>query len=64
MFSLYVDLDLGKGSNVEFVSHAKGRAHTGGMGIGRKTQNLKVFDAPTAEELTHNLKATEANMER
>jgi proteasome assembly chaperone (PAC2) family protein len=34
----------------------------GGMGLGRKTQNLKVFDAPTAEELIHNLKATEVNV--
>jgi hypothetical protein len=31
-------------------SHAEGRTHMEGMGIG-KTQNMKVFDVPTAEEL-------------
>jgi hypothetical protein len=43
---------LGKCSSVFGLgSRAKGRAHTRGMGIGRKTQNLKVSDVPTAEEL-------------
>jgi hypothetical protein len=32
-------------------SHAKGRAHTGGIGIGRKPKNMKAFDVPTPEEL-------------
>jgi hypothetical protein len=31
--------------------HDKGRADMGNMGIGRKTQNMKVFDVPTPEEL-------------
>jgi hypothetical protein len=31
-------------------SHDKGKAHTGHIGIGRKTQNMKAFDVPTAEE--------------
>jgi hypothetical protein len=29
-----------------------------------KTQNMKVFDGPTPEELTQKLKATEVNMRR
>jgi hypothetical protein len=32
-------------------SHDKGRAHTGDIGIGKKTQNMKAFDVPTPEEL-------------
>jgi hypothetical protein len=31
-------------------SHATGRTCTGGIGKGKETQNLKVFDVPTAEE--------------
>jgi hypothetical protein len=43
---------LGKYSNiVGLPSHNKGRAHVGGMGIGRKQKIKKVFDVPTAEEL-------------
>jgi hypothetical protein len=36
---------------VEFGSHDKGRAHFGDIEIGRKHQNMKVFDASTPEEL-------------
>jgi hypothetical protein len=32
-------------------SYAKGRTSTGGIGKGKETQNLKVFDVPTAEEI-------------
>jgi hypothetical protein len=32
-------------------THDKRRAHTGDIGIDRKTQNVKVFDVPTPEEL-------------
>jgi hypothetical protein len=30
-------------------SHTKGKTHIGGIGKGKETQNLKVFDVPTAE---------------
>jgi hypothetical protein len=46
------------------VSNAKGKAHTGDMGMDRKPTNMKVFEVPTAEELIQNLKATEVNMRR
>jgi hypothetical protein len=36
---------------VELGSHDKGRAHRRDTGIGRKPKNMKVFDAPTPEEL-------------
>jgi hypothetical protein len=51
MFSLIRGLQiLSKYSNVvELGSHDKGRAPTGGMGI--ETQNMRIFDVPTAEEL-------------
>jgi hypothetical protein len=31
--------------------HTKGRMHTGGIGKGKETQNLKVFDVSTIEEI-------------
>jgi hypothetical protein len=36
---------------VELGSHDKGRTYMGGMGIGRKPKNMKVFDVHTPEGL-------------
>jgi hypothetical protein len=36
-------------------SHDKGRAHTGGMGIGKKPKNVKVFDVLIADELIQKI---------
>jgi hypothetical protein len=44
-------------------SHNKGRAHMGGMGIGKK-QNMIVFDAPTAEELIQKLYSNRSQYEK
>jgi hypothetical protein len=47
-----VGLQKGIMSNVVGLGlHTKGRAHTGGIGIGWETQNMKVSDVPTAEDL-------------
>jgi hypothetical protein len=36
-------------------SHGKVRAHTAGMGIGKKPKNMIVFDVLTAEELIQKI---------
>jgi hypothetical protein len=44
---------------VRLGSHDKGRAHTGGMGIGRNPKHV-----PTPEEIIQKLKMTEVIMSR
>jgi hypothetical protein len=42
----------------------KGRAHTGGMGIGKKPKTWKCLMSPLQRNLHRNFKATEVSMGR
>jgi proteasome assembly chaperone (PAC2) family protein len=66
IFSLICGLQiLGKYSNVVGLgSHDKGRAHMGGMGVGKKPKNWKCLMSPLHRHLHQTLKQQEVNMRR